>query len=281
MQVKIVIGTISFMLTMIILGFAALREPARLEAFAAAEGGRAIENGARIFVNNCATCHGADGMAQNCVNAAGEPIACQGLPLNNYFLLCGDRPQRLEDLRWQSTKQALIETTIAAGRPGTVMPTWSEEFGGPMRDDQVQDAAAFVLNWEDEELCANEPVPYPWAEDVEEELAKHEPGDPARGEELYTSYTCVVCHGNLADESSATIGPWLGDIAERGDEQVPGQSAAQYVYDSILYPNDFIAPECPTGPCAGPPSSMRQDFRYAMADTPQDMADILAYLLGQ
>jgi mono/diheme cytochrome c family protein len=281
MQVKIIIGTIAFMLTMIILGFAALREPARLQAFALAEEGRAIENGARIFYGNCATCHGIDGMAQNCVDAAGESIACQGLPLHDYFLLCGDRPQRLEVTNWQGTKRTFVETTVAAGRVGTVMPTWSEEFGGPMRDDQVQDVTSFVLNWESEELCATPPVEYDWAEDVEDELAKHDPGVPARGEELYTSYTCIVCHGNLEEEGSATIGPWLGDIAERGDEQVPGQSAAQYVYHSILYPNDFIAPECPTGPCAGPPSTMRQDFRYAMATTPQDMADILAYLLGE
>ena len=284
MQVKIIIGTISFMLTMIILGFSALREPARLEAFALAQEGRAIENGARIFFGNCATCHGIEGKAQQCFDAAsGEPIACQGLPLQSYALLCGDRPERLELLNWQGTKQTFVESTIASGRPGTAMPTWSEEFGGPMRDDQVHDVAAFVLNWESEELCATPPVQYDWAESVEDELAKHEPGDAARGEELYASYGCVACHGQLADSGSATVGPWLGDIAERGAEQVPEMSAAQYVYHSILFPNEFIAPDCPIGPCAGPPSAMRQDFAFVMGgeEQAQDMADILAYLLGQ
>lgn len=285
MQVKIVIGTISFMLTMIILGFAALREPARLEAFAAAEHGRSIENGAHLFKNNCATCHGADGTAQSCVDAAGESIACQGLPLNNYFLICGDKPKRLETLRWENTKQTFIETTIAAGRPGTVMPTWSEEFGGPMRDDQVQDVAAFVLNWESPELCDTPPITYKWGETVEEELAKHEPGDATRGAELYASYGCVACHGALDGSTPAAVGPSLVNIAEDGATRIDGVSAAQYVYDSILYPNDFIAPECPTGPCAGPPSTMRQDFATAFVaqgeENAQGMADILAYLLGQ
>ena len=34
MQIKIVIGTIAFMLTMMVFGYSALREPARLERFA-------------------------------------------------------------------------------------------------------------------------------------------------------------------------------------------------------------------------------------------------------
>ena len=282
MQVKIVIGTISFMLTMIILGFAALREPARLEAFAAAEVGRSIENGAHTYFSQCATCHGMEGKAEQCFDAAGESIACQGLSLQNYHLICGDRPRRLEQLRWEGTKQALIETTIAAGRPGTVMPTWSDEFGGPMRDDQVQDVAAFILNWESEEFCAEVPVDYDWADLVEDELAKHEPGDAVRGEDLYISgYGCNACHGLLDNSGSAAIGPWLGDIAERGGNLVDGQSAEQYVYRSILEPNEFIAPECPTGPCSGPVSNMPQDFANKMSSNPQDMADLLAYLLGQ
>ncbi len=34
MQVKIIIGTVAFMISMMVLGYAALREPARLERFA-------------------------------------------------------------------------------------------------------------------------------------------------------------------------------------------------------------------------------------------------------
>jgi len=102
---------------------------------------------------------------------------------------------------------------------------------------------------------------------------------------LYASYVCFTCHGQLDDPDSATVtvGPWLGDIAESGGGRIPGTSAMQYVYDSILHPNDFIAPDCPTGPCPGPPSPMRQDYAQVMGgeDQAQDMADLLAYLLGQ
>ena len=287
MQVKIIIGTISFMLTMIILGFAALREPARLEAFAAAEVGRSVETGARIFYSNCATCHGVQGKAQECYDSAsGEPKACVGLPLNNPILICGDRPPKLDAINYAGTKRAFVEGTIAAGRPGTQMPTWSERFGGPMRDDQIQNVAAFVLNWEGdwfkEDGTCNY-VTFEWPETVDEYLALDEisPGVAANGEALFTSYTCVVCHGSMDGSSPATIGPSLIGIAERAGTQVEGESAEQYIYRSILYPNEFIAPDCPTGPCTGPPSAMRQTFAFDMGNNPQDMADIIAYLLGQ
>ena len=54
MQIKVVIGTISFMLVMIILGVAALFEPARMEETADAFVGRQIEKGAVIFNESCA-----------------------------------------------------------------------------------------------------------------------------------------------------------------------------------------------------------------------------------
>jgi mono/diheme cytochrome c family protein len=65
MQVKIIIGTIAFMLTMIIMGFAALREPARMAEYTHIREGRQIEVGAKIYKDQCATCHGDEGRAEN------------------------------------------------------------------------------------------------------------------------------------------------------------------------------------------------------------------------
>jgi mono/diheme cytochrome c family protein len=289
MQVKVVIGTIAFMLTMIVLGYAALLEPSRLENFTGAAQGRSIEQGAQIYINNCATCHGPEGTAEQCVDAAGDSIPCVGRKLNYYFLLCGDRPERLEEARWQGTKAQFIETTVSAGRTGTVMPAWLNEFGGPMRPDQVQNVTNFVLNWETEELCANPPPEFPWPETVEEYNTAEfdeieppfqaEPGDPERGAAVYEARACFSCHGYPEEPGSNTVGPWLGEIADVGGTRVAGTSAQQYVYNSILHPNDFIAPDCPTGPCADP-SAMPSSFASDFAQNPQDMADILAYLLG-
>ena len=288
MQVKVVIGTIAFMLTMIILGYAALREPERLEHFTGAREGRTIETGAKIYFDNCATCHGLEGRAENCVDAAGETVGCQGLPLNNYFLVCGDTPERLVESQFEGTKEQFIERTIAAGRNGTVMPAWSARYGGPMRDDQVQNVAAYVLNYANEEFCAVEPSRFDWPESIDDFLSMETdefvaaPGDPENGAVLYTNtYGCAGCHGNVDEPGSNQTGPWLGDIVEVGATRVEGQTAQQYVYTSILDPNAFIAPDCPNGPC-NDPSLMRGDLDFAMSqNTPQDMIDILAYLLGE
>jgi mono/diheme cytochrome c family protein len=283
MQIKIVIGTIAFMLAMMVFGYSALREPARLERFTAASQGRSIEEGAEIFASNCATCHGVDGTATTCFDATGNQIGCQGLPLNNNQLLCGDVSARMEALGWDGTKHDFVLTTVSAGR-GPIMPTWLDQFGGPLRPDQVQNVTNFVMNWESEALCAQPVETFPWAETVEEFLADQAEaeGDPANGEQLYTvTYGCAACHGNLEDEASALVGPWLGNIETEGATRIDGVTAEQYVYDSILYPDDFIAPECPTGACAGPPSPMPHDFGQRMGENPQDMADILAFLLGE
>jgi mono/diheme cytochrome c family protein len=263
-----------------------LREPERLAAFTEAREGRTIETGANIYINNCATCHGVEGRAEDCSDAAGNAITCQGLSLNNYFLVCGDAPERLAQTRFEGTKEQFVERTVAAGRSGTVMPAWSARYGGPMRDDQVLNVAAFVLNFANDELCAQEPVSFPWPDAVDDflNMATPEftavPGDAENGAALYESYGCANCHGNVAEAGSNQLGPWLGDIAEVGATRVEGQTALQYVYTSILYPNDFISPECPTGPCTGPPSLMVQDLAFRMATNPQDMVDMLAYLVG-
>ncbi len=283
MQIKIVIGTIAFMITMMVIGYAALREPARMERFTNAELGRSIEAGSEIFANNCTTCHGNDGTAEQCFDATGNQIACQGLPLNYNALLCGDRSQRMVDMDWDGTKANYVLTTIAAGRGA--MPTWHEQFGGPLRPDQVQNVTNFVLNWESETLCEAPIVTYEWPELVEEFLAGPDvtgPGDAARGAELYdVTYGCAACHGTSDGSRPAAIGPSLVDIDTEGATRVEGQDALNYVYHSILYPSDFIAPDCPTGPCAGPPSTMPHNFGSRMGENPQDMADILAYILGQ
>ncbi len=280
MQIKIIIGTIAFMMTMMVLGFSALREPARMERFTNAEAGRSIEAGAEIYLNNCATCHGVNGEAQLCYDAAGNQIGCQGLPLNHAPLLCGEPTQRTDAMGWSGVKEDYILQVVAVGR-GAIMPTWSEQFGGPLRPDQVQNVTNFVLNYEDEELCSQPIVTYDWPELVEDFLPLQNPGDPVRGEELYTiTYGCAGCHGQMDNEASAAVGPWMGNITEVGGTRVEGQDAEQYTYHSILYPSDFIVPDCPTGPCAGPPSTMPANFPQRMGENPQDMSDILAYILG-
>jgi mono/diheme cytochrome c family protein len=275
MQIKVVIGTLSFMLVMIILGVAALFEPARLEETADAFAGRQIEKGAQIFYDSCAECHGQDGLAQACTNAAGEEIDCKGIPLNHAPLLCGNPSLRMQQMAWTSSKENFIKQTVSAGRPGTLMPIWSENFGGPMQDYQIDQVTAFVLNWaETPGLCGDGAVvAVEWPESVVE-LPE---GDAANGREVFQLNGCAVCHGDPADVNSvATVGPWLANIGNDAATRVEGMSAEQYIYESVLTPTSFIAPECPTGPC-NDPSVMRQDYPNLMSE--QDMADLVQYYM--
>lgn len=292
MQVKVVIGTIAFMLTMIIFGYAALREPVRLEEFTGAAKGRSIETGAEIFAANCVGCHGIDGKAVvGCTNPNTGDESCLGLPLNNFFLLCDDIPRRLLDLGWQGTTENFIKKTVSAGR-GAIMPAWLNEFGGSMRPDQVQNVTNYVLNWGGEELCSNPPAEFPWpgpglgsvqefqTMDITDPVEfTAEPGNPELGAVAYQTYGCNACHGQPEEPNSATVGPWLGEIKTEGANRIEGYLAQDYIYESILAPNAFIAPDCPTGPCVQP-SLMPGDFANRMAMEPQNMANILAYLMG-
>ncbi|MDX1662892.1 MAG: c-type cytochrome [Candidatus Promineifilaceae bacterium] len=276
MQVKIIIGTIAFMLTMIILGAVSLTEPGRLEVFSDAFEGRSVENGAELYVNNCASCHGVNGRAEACFDpATGEPTGCIGRSLNNADLLCGTRSQRMDALDWGGTKFDFIESTIAAGRPWNGMPTWGERFGGPLPNNYVNDVTLFVLNWESQELCGEDVV-------VEGPVwplfaAELPTGNPENGAQLYeVTYACQSCHGDLEDEATALVGPWLGDI--EGRVPLEGYTAADYLYESILMPNAYISLECPNGPC-GEPSAMPGNFGERM--TLQEMADVMAFILGE
>ncbi len=275
MQTKVVIGTLSFMLVMIILGLAALLEPASLERITEARAGRQIEAGAVLFTGSCAECHGVDGKAEMCMDASGEQKGCVGLPLNHLALLCGEPSERMAQLGWSGSKSDLIFQTIAAGRPGTLMPTWSEQFGGSMEEYQMEQLTAYVLNWsEDPALCDEDAVivKADWPESAEE-LPE---GDVASGEELYQSAGCFACHGQIGSPNSAVVGPYQGNIANDAATRIAGTSAEQYIYESILDPNAFIAPDCPNGPC-NDPSQMRLDYGDVLDQ--QDMADLVTFLM--
>ncbi|MBZ0281550.1 MAG: c-type cytochrome [Anaerolineae bacterium] len=58
---RITVGILSFLGIMVLLGWAAINEGGRMQAFTEAEHARSIEQGAALFASQCATCHGEDG----------------------------------------------------------------------------------------------------------------------------------------------------------------------------------------------------------------------------
>jgi len=62
---RILVGTVAFLATLVLVGWIAINEGGRMAAFDKEFTGRAIEDGAMLFASNCSPCHGADGRGLN------------------------------------------------------------------------------------------------------------------------------------------------------------------------------------------------------------------------
>ncbi|MBI3763144.1 MAG: c-type cytochrome [Chloroflexi bacterium] len=272
MSTRVVVGTILLVATAILLAYVAVNEPARMENFTAAYNARQIEAGAALFETNCIGCHGQKG---------------QGIPgvaptLNHKALFDGTR---VKEIGFPGTPKDFVRGTIASGRPvpsaGTNypqrMPTWSQRFGGPLRDDQIDSLVAFIMNWE-----ANAPpdaTPTPSGPVVGDDINTKLPaGNSEDGKKLTESLGCVGCHVNAAvgpawPASADPTGKGVGTRAETRfkDSGYTGHatSAEQYLHESIVRPNDFVVPDFK-------PDLMPKDYGSKL--TAQDLADIIAYL---
>ena len=109
---------------------------------------------------------------------------------------------------------------------------------------------------------------------AEQQAAAGKPPDPVA---LFTKYGCNACHTLTAAGATGLVGPNLNGIGTIAATRVSAQSAEDYLRESILNPNAFIAPQCPTGACQ--PGIMPQDFGARM---PQSHLDALVnFLLEQ
>lgn len=192
------------------------------------------------------------------------------------------------------------------------MPAWSQTAGGPLREDQIQDLTNYVLNWGtnrewtvEDLLAVNQFAKIPSegaveaaegavapelanipADDVPElrttidenitrVLAELEEvtGDPNNGQTLYTgALACAACH-NTAAVAPPTDGTYTRAEETRiQDAALSGYTAEQYLVESILVPNAYIAPGYPA-------NAMPQDFGARLEA--QELADLMAFLESQ
>ncbi len=165
---QILIGLVLASLVVLGLAIYAYIEPVRLAQAQETFITHRVERGTEIYAEQCASCHGAQGEGG------------VGPALNDRDLL-------------KSTHDDVFFSLVRSGVPGTQMPAWSVDFGGPLTDEDVRDVVAFMRAWE------------PTAPVIEEILL--EP-DPSRGALLFSS-TCEVCHG--VEGSGTDIAPAIND----------------------------------------------------------------------
>ncbi len=87
---------------------------------------------------------------------------------------------------------------------------------------------------------------------------------------------CAGCH-TIPGVPNAVglVGPDLSSIGIDGETRQPGMSAEEYLRESIISPNAFIAPQCPTGGC--PENVMLPNLVEKLTSEELDL--ILAHLL--
>ena len=276
MKWQIALGTLSVVAMVIVLAIVAVGEPRRMADFTTSYQARQIETGALIFENSCRPCHGPQG----------EGIEGVAPAINAADLFNGSR---LRAIGFAGTVQDYVRATISSGRPvpsaGTNypqrMPTWSQRFGGPLRDDQVDSLVAYVMNWEERALQGGPQVtPPPLGEVVGTDITVPLPaGNPDQGKALSEgNLGCVGCH-ILAATGPAWLPsgdtPGIGDRAAThlGQADYTGQATTpeQYLLESIVSPNAYVVEGF--GPDLMPAN-------YGQRLTSQDAADLVAYLLS-
>ncbi|HNB35970.1 MAG TPA: hydrogenase iron-sulfur subunit [Anaerolineales bacterium] len=100
--------------------------------------------------------------------------------------------------------------------------------------------------------------------------------DPVMGEKIYyetaagVNAGCRICHSLTKDER--IIGPSFYGIATRAGERVPGLTAEEYLYQSIVDPNAYVVSGYPSG-------QMIQNFGTLL--TEEEIQDIIAFLMTQ
>jgi len=274
-QLEISLGIFLVLATGTLLIYQGLLEEVRMKRFEEIQQAQAIEVGADLFDTNCKGCHGPQG--------EGTPGLCP--PLNDRYFFT----DRLKDVGWSGSQEDYIVATVSSGRlvstrpelyPGNVrpaMPSWSDKFGGPLREDQIRYIAAFIMNWQSNApdrqqapVLAGPPV----GTDITQQLPA---GDAAKGQALGTSQGCVGCHvaGNTGPAWLATADqPGIGARAATRTSQdgYSGKATTpeQYLLESIVDPAAYKVPGFDV---------VQMPATYGQALTAQDAADLIAYLL--
>lgn len=275
-------GTLIFFATIMAVGWVMLNEPARLDAYTDQFDGRSIQRGALIYANNCSSCHGPFGQ--------GAPGVAPNINSVEFF-----DGTRQAEVAWAGTWYDYVELTIAAGRPvmaagwANPMPTWGQQFGGPLRNDQVIDITNYVMNWSEYWVCTAEdpddcpePPEQPEVEDITCDAIGEDPnvplpaGNPERGAVLYSAngrsvidgapIGCQACH---SVDGSVLVGPSFEGIFDRITEYGGFDDANDYLHESIVAPNAFLAPGFENG-------GMPVNFGERLCA--QDVADLIAYI---
>lgn len=135
-QVNVMIGLL--FVTFIILSAYLVNESNRQDVESAEITERNAERGARLFVQNCRTCHGLEG--EGAIGAAVNSDAFLVLEEGNAYGIPATPDAEAAAIR------SYLRQTIECGRPGTYMQAWSQRYGGSLSDTQINHLVTLITN---------------------------------------------------------------------------------------------------------------------------------------
>jgi mono/diheme cytochrome c family protein len=250
---------------------------------------RSIEAGAQVYFEQCARCHGADGKGIDGQGPALSSITFLGKVDQNG--LQTTKSQRLADIGWTSSLDNYIRAVTASGIPlkssnawDVNHPAFGQAYGGNLREDQIANVARFIENWaQDPVTTGTVEEPKPGAAFTPKPTAAPLSPEQQAGLAVFQKQGCVACH-TIKGVSTGSVGPNLSAIGtEAGtiiqsagykSSQGKAKTAEEFIQESIMNPNAYIATNCPTGPC--PASVMPQNFGTTIPAA--DLKNLVAYL---
>jgi mono/diheme cytochrome c family protein len=158
------------------------------------------------------------------------------------------------------------------------MPAWSERYGGPLREDQIRNIAAFVMNWQSAAPDRGAQVAAlagpPVGTDIKLELPV---GDAQRGEGLANTKGCTVCHVTTATgpawlpkDGQPGIGDRSASRFSEADYKGQASSPEQYLLESIVQTDAYVVSGFQPG---------IMPANYGATLTAEEVADLIAYIL--
>lgn len=156
----------------------------RLQVTAQTSDATQLEQGAQLYAENCAVCHG-----QNGEGRIGATLSKD----------------------WPSIRPELtVRTIIEQGVSGSVMPAWGQEYGGPLSQGEVDALLVYILSWQTGGAPVMTPQPTATLRPALSPVPEVE-GDPNRGGVLFDE-NCAMCHGpNAEGRIGATLAKsWPG-----------------------------------------------------------------------
>jgi mono/diheme cytochrome c family protein len=117
-------GAVIFLLLVLAFPMYLVTEATRRDSALASREVALTGAGRQVWAQSCAPCHG----------VTGEGVDAPALNSAEFLQTAGDEQ---------------IHSITAVGIPGTEMPAWWNEIGGPLTDEQIAAVVAFVRSWED------------------------------------------------------------------------------------------------------------------------------------